>query len=605
MKHLRFCCLLSLTVSFPLVTSIWSQSLVHKGDLIYHGAFRLPTDQDGGSRFGYGGTAPVYHPMNNSIFMVGHDWDQKVSEVSIPALVISDDIDDLNTAEMLQPFRDISEGEMYTVDDGTIKIGGLLHDGDKLIMSAYTYYDADGDQLLSHCTSDTNITVVGDVEGMFQLGTLGAGFVSGYMTKVPTEWQSAFGGTAITGQCCIPIISRSSYGPAAFVFDPEDLGVEDPVPVIPLVYYPDEEPLSPWNSTGPWFNGTTSITGVVIPEQRRSVLFFGSHGIGEFCYGTGEDCNDPVNGSQGTHAYPYVFQIWAYDILELLAVKNGQVDPWDVTPYAVWNFDFPITEGNKQIGGATYDPETGMIYVSQLRIDGFDAYPLVHAFTLRGPHLYVDMSASGSGNGTTWANAFTSLQDALAISHAGDTIHVAEGNYYPDIGALQSNADRNEAFVVDSGVVIYGGYPSGGGVRNPVLNPTILSGDIDGNDVVTPATLPAHVVGANAYHVISCEGGVFDGLIISGGLANGTDAMHQVGAGVYASGVMTIRECLITGNIASGTGLNGQGGGLYLANGALTLRNVTFSGNHASDSGSGWYATDGGVVVQQNVELQD
>src|SRR6185503_15084147 len=134
-----------------------------------------------------------------------------------------------------------------------------------------------------------------DVEGMFRLGTMGAGFVSGYMTQIPEEWQDDFNGTAITGQCCIPIIGRTSFGPAAFSFHPEDLGVIDPVPVTPMVDYPSSHPLAAWDSTNGWFNGSTQIKGIVFPQGTSSVLFFGNHGIGEFCYGTGEDCNDPVN----------------------------------------------------------------------------------------------------------------------------------------------------------------------------------------------------------------------------------------------------------------------------------------------------------------------
>ena len=43
--------------------------------------------------------------------------------------------------------------------------------------------------------------------------------------------------------------------PAAFAFDPEDIGRTAPVPAAPLVYYPPEYPLAPydpreWGLTG-------------------------------------------------------------------------------------------------------------------------------------------------------------------------------------------------------------------------------------------------------------------------------------------------------------------------------------------------------------------
>src|SRR6185436_6611985 len=117
----------------------------------------------------------------------------------------------------------------------------------------------------------------------FQVGRLGAGYVSGYFGLVPAAWQTALGGPVLNGQCCLGIISRTSYGPALFAIDPTRLTASNPLPATPLVYYPQANPLAEWDSTNPYFNGTTEIRGVVFPEGTRSVLFFGRHGTGEFC----------------------------------------------------------------------------------------------------------------------------------------------------------------------------------------------------------------------------------------------------------------------------------------------------------------------------------
>ena len=70
------------------------------------------------------------------------------------------------------------------------------------------------------------------------------------------------------------------------------------------------------------------ITGMVFPSGTRTVLFFGKHGMGNYCYGTGGssggDCFDPDDSSKGIHSYPYRSQVWAYDANDLIAVKNGQ-----------------------------------------------------------------------------------------------------------------------------------------------------------------------------------------------------------------------------------------------------------------------------------------
>jgi hypothetical protein len=377
---------------------------IQQTDLVYQGAFRLPSGTFGGSSFAYGGTAPAYNPTNHSLFLVGHDWDQQVAEVAIPQIINSAQLSSLATASMLQPFTDASEGKMSTVDTGTIKVGGLMVYGGKLYGTAYSYYDGDGSQVLSHYVRPLNLSVRGAVQGMYQLGSLGAGFVSGYMTQIPPEWQSAFGGPALTGQCCIPITSRTSYGPPAFVFAPADLGVKNPVPLTPLVYYPQSHPnIGNWDgnwdpSRGLYYNGNTIITGIVFPSGSRSVLFFGTQGTAAFCYGGGTSdpslagrpssdggayCYDLDYSAKGTHGYPYVLEVWAYDATDLLAVKNGQKQPWDVKPYATWSLNLPF--GSTTIGGATYDPQTGRIFLSQQRADivGYDPLPVIHVFTVK------------------------------------------------------------------------------------------------------------------------------------------------------------------------------------------------------------------------------
>ena len=45
--------------------------------------------------------------------------------------------------------------------------------------------------------------------------------------------------------------------------------------------------------------------------------------------------------------------------------------------------------------------------------------------------VYVDQSASGTNDGSSWVNAYTELQDALLISNAGKEIWIAKGTYSP------------------------------------------------------------------------------------------------------------------------------------------------------------------------------
>src|SRR5690554_5767517 len=65
--------------------------------------------------------------------------------------------------------------------------------------------------------------------------------------------------------------------------------------------------------------------------------------------------------------------------------------------------------------------------------------------------IYVDVGASGAGDGSTWADAFTYLQDALAAAGSGGEIWVAGGVYTPGVAS-------SDHFNLPSGVALYGGF---------------------------------------------------------------------------------------------------------------------------------------------------
>jgi hypothetical protein len=381
-----------------------AEPLIHSEDLVYEGAFRVPQGPIAGSSFDYGGTAMTFNPAHGSLFVVGHPWQQQVAEIAIPVIRRATSLRDLAVAQITQPFADITEGRRSSVGNNpgsdTTQIGGLLSYGDLLYATVYLYYDASGSQQRSHFVSGLDFAVRGDVRGPYRVSGPGTGFVSGYFAVVPEEWQAALGGPVLNGQCCIPIIGRTSFGPAAVAIDPAQIGVHDPAPATPLVYYPGDHPtLGEWDAANTTFNGATQMAGVVFPIGTRSVLFFGRQGLGPFCYGeatndprkqgarvsqSGDDkyCYDPTNGSKGTHAYPYASYVWAYDANDLASVKSGRRRPWDVKPYATWSLDLdPFTAPSGIIGGVAYDSKTGRIYIAQDHGDG--SYPLMHAFTIK------------------------------------------------------------------------------------------------------------------------------------------------------------------------------------------------------------------------------
>jgi hypothetical protein len=140
----------------------------------YIGAFRVPDGQIGESRFAFGGTALAFNPANNSLFLVGHDHHQAIAEIKIPeAIVASANLNDLDTATVLQPFvRVAARLPNYTLE-GTVKVGGLLVVGGQLVGTLYVYYDGPGKAVQSHFRLDSLNLAAAKVEGLFTVGHLG------------------------------------------------------------------------------------------------------------------------------------------------------------------------------------------------------------------------------------------------------------------------------------------------------------------------------------------------------------------------------------------------------------------------------------------------
>jgi len=164
--------------------------------------------------------------------------------------------------------------------------------------------------------------------------------------------------------------------------------------------------------------------------------------------------------------------------------------------------------------------------------------------------IYVDADATGANDGTNWADAFNYLQDALSDAKYGDEIRVAEGIYKPDEDTDNptGTGDREATFQLKKGVTIKGGYAGFGepdpNIRDIQKYETILSGDLDGNDVAVndPCDLLTEATRSeNSYHVVTNinidETAVLDGFSITAGNANGSFGDYTgVGGGMFNNG---------------------------------------------------------------------
>lgn len=136
--------------------------------------------------------------------------------------------------------------------------------------------------------------------------------------------------------------------------------------------------------------------------------------------------------------------------------------------------------------------------------------------------IYVDGDAAGSGDGTSWINAYASLQDALAAAEPNDQVWVASGKYRPDDGTGITPGDRSASFELKSGLRVHGGFlgtESSLSHRDPLVNPTTLSGDLNADDEGFSAKED------NSYHVVKAvsvdASGLLDSFTIVGDMQMG------------------------------------------------------------------------------------
>lgn len=211
----------------------------------------------------------------------------------------------------------------------------------------------------------------------------------------------------------------------------------------------------------------------------------------------------------------------------------------------------------------------------------FTIFLLCLTHVLSAQTVFVNATVVGGlNNGTSWPNAFISLDAALAVAAPGQAIWVSAGTYKPAT-----------TFLVQTGVAVYGGFSgteTALNQRNPLTNVCILSGDLLGNDVLGNFTLNR---ADNAQHVMtifantSSASAVVDGFIIRNGhtLSGSANAdLTRRGGGILAGAKVTVRNCTFTQNFGdSGAGLAAIG----TASDGIILDNCLFEANSGSEQG--------------------
>lgn len=202
--------------------------------------------------------------------------------------------------------------------------------------------------------------------------------------------------------------------------------------------------------------------------------------------------------------------------------------------------------------------------------------------------IYVDQSATGGNNdGTSWADAYVDLSDAINASVPGDQLWVAAGTYKP--GGMAPSIDTFFRFPHD--LEMYGGFAgteSELSTRDWVTNETILSGDYNDDDSDDDIELNRT---DNAKHVMwltdtITNASTIDGFTIRNGNTIGPEGSgnDRRGGGILTYGNPSIRNCTFTQNFGH------FGGGLYpRGTDAMVIEDCNFFNNVASWGGGGVY----------------
>ncbi|MDR2407129.1 MAG: Ig-like domain-containing protein, partial [Bacteroidales bacterium] len=260
-------------------------------------------------------------------------------------------------------------------------------------------------------------------------------------------------------------------------------------------------------------------------------------------------------------------------------------------------------------------------YTKFLRVFALGAIVLGSLINVAWGQTIRYVKQNGTGSGISWTDASGDLQAMINASSSGDEIWVAAGTYIPEYtiagynaatsNYLYTDGDRDNSFVLKSGVKIYGGFAGTGTESNLIErnwkdNPTILSGDRGDQGDISD----------NCYHVVIVAGststkitGILDGFIIKEGNANGTASVSVNGRTVYrydGGGIhsqyssFTFNNLVIHGNQAN------KGGGIYNSNASPEYANVLIAGNKAIGSttaGGGMHNANGCVPILRNVTV--
>jgi hypothetical protein len=363
--------------------------------------------------------------------------------------------------------------------------------------------------------------------------------------------------------------------------------------------------------------GTNTLIGGFCGYANDNSYISNSYSIGSVIYSNATNPEDKAflggeKDNSGVHTNNFFDSEVSNQSSDAVGAATAKTTSEMKTQSTFTNWDFtadPDKDWNIQSGSYISYP-----YIQDITYDELEATLEVNPIPgLELKIIFVKHGATGNNDGTSWTDAYTSLQTALNNATSGKEIWVAAGTYNPvqDYDLGDESNPRLYHFRMVEGVEIYGGFAgtetllSGRDIEN---NETILSGDLSDNDDfdVTNGGYQGTTGDDNCYHVFYHPSGlgltsdaVLDGFTITGGNANENDP-HFAGGGMYNTSCSpTLTNLTISNNSAD------YGGGLYNeANSSPELTNVTIS-NNTADYGGGMYNINYSLPELTNVTISN
>ncbi len=189
--------------------------------------------------------------------------------------------------------------------------------------------------------------------------------------------------------------------------------------------------------------------------------------------------------------------------------------------------------------------------------------------------IYVDPGASGNEDGSSWTDAYTSLDSAIAHYSTGDSIWMTAGVYKPDDAGTSSN------ITLPNGAKIYGsfaGTESHIDDRDIAANQSYFDGDIGTNGTSTDNSRQVLFLSNNTSQV------VVDGFVIRNGYAYIIGGSITVGGGGarISNGKIKFENCEFSDNY---TYMRGGALAIYGSSSSVELINCVFK-NNLSNAGT-------------------